>query len=99
MLDVNGDGVLQVDEFIPFFRFLMLDFFPERILRSLNLSTGKILTLVFGLLLILGLIFVLISLVIAAFSTASSIGSTIHSGVNGICGVVAKQLSDNLIGF
>lgn len=99
MLDINGDGVLQAEEFIPFFRYLMLDFFPEHVLRQMNISTGKIAVFVLGLITLLVLVFTLIGVVVAAFATAAGVGSTIHSGVNGIMAFGAKQSSDAGIGF
>jgi len=98
MMDVNGDGVLQADEFIPMFVYLTFDFFPHHVLRRLNLSTGKIVAFIMSVLLLLGLLFALITLVISAFPTGKGVGATIHSGVSGIGAVVAKQSSDKSIG-
>merc|ERR1719272_179784 len=42
LMDVDGNGVLSVNEFIPMFRTLITGYFPEHILRSLNLSGGQI---------------------------------------------------------
>jgi len=98
MMDVNGDGVLQADEFIPMFVYLTFDFFPHHVLRRLNLSTGKIVAFILSVLLLLGLLFALITLVISAFPTGKGIAATLHSGVSGIGAVVAKQSSDKSIG-
>jgi len=98
MMDVNGDGVLQADEFIPMFVYLTFDFFPHHVLRRLNLSTGKIVAFILSVLLLLSLLFALITLVISAFPTGKGVAATLHSGVSGIGAVVAKQSSDKSIG-
>jgi len=98
MMDVNGDGVLQAEEFIPMFVYLTFDFFPHHVLRRLNLTSGKIAIFLLSVLFLLGLLFALITLVIAAFPTGKSISATLHSGVSGISAVVAKQSSDKSIG-
>merc|ERR1719329_675425 len=68
LMDVDSNGVLSVDEFIPMIRNLMTGYFPEHILRSLNLSGGQIAKFLFVLASGLISVFVLITLVITTFA-------------------------------
>jgi len=99
MMDVNGDGVLQAEEFIPMFFYLVFDFFPHYVMRRLNLTTFQIVRFILGVLAFLAALFILVTLVIQAFPTGRSVAATIHSSVSGISAYAAKQSSDNSIGF
>eukprot|EP00439_Symbiodinium_sp_Y106_P084327 s679_g25.t1 len=98
-MDVNGDGLLQDEEFIQVVRFLMLDYYPHHILKHLNLSLPQIALFMSGVLAAIGVVFLLVTLVISFFEVGEDIGATLHGGFSGIFGVVGKRLSDEGIGF
>lgn len=99
LMDVDGNGVLSVDEFIPMFRQLMLGYFPEHILRSLNLSPGQIAQFLIVIALGFIMVFVLITLVITTFAAGRDIVSVIHSGVTGVAGVLQSNLGNQSLGL
>lgn len=99
MMDVNGDGVLSAEEFIPLFVYFTFDFFPAQILRKLGLGPGNIAAFLVSVLSVLAMIFALVSLVISAFPTGRTISSSIHTIVSGATAWGAKQSSDKSIGF
>lgn len=94
MLDMQGDGVITVDEFIPMVRFLALDVFPMHVLASMGLSTSSILKYLLVILFFLGLVFSFISLVISIFSAGGDVMSGIKSGVTGLTVFCSKQMSE-----
>ncbi|CAE7567502.1 RAB34 [Symbiodinium natans] len=98
-MDVNGDGLLQDEEFVQVIRFLMLDYYPHHILKHLHLTLGQITLFVFGALLAIGVVFLLVTLVIDFFKAGEDVAATLHGGFSAIFGVVGKRLSDEGIGF
>lgn len=99
LMDVDGNGVLSVDEFIPMFRNLISGYFPEHILRSLNLSPGQIAQFLIVIASGFIMVFVLITLVITTFAAGRDIISVIHSGVTGCAGVLQNNLSNQNLGL
>lgn len=99
MMDLDGNGMITADEFIPMFRYLVLDFFPERIMYALQLGRSQITVFIISIVALLLLVFSLISLVIVTFAGGRDAIKVIHSGVTGIVGVVAHSMSNQQIGF
>jgi len=99
MMDVNGDGILSAEEFIPMFVYFCFDFFPRQILQKLGLGPGNIAMFVAAVLGLLSMIFALVSLVIAAFPMGRSVSSSIHTIVSGTTAFATKHSSDQSIGF
>jgi len=93
LLDMQGDGVITVDEFLPMLHFLVLDVFPMHILASMGLSTSSILKYLLIILIFLGLIFTFISLVMSIFSAGGSVFAAIQSGVTGMTVFISQQMS------
>jgi len=99
LLDVNCDGVMQVDEFIPMLRLLMVDYWPHAILENMNLSTWQIVGFVFMVVLNLVFVLVAISLVIRTFTSGKGVASAIQGGFNACTLAFAKIQSDASSGF
>lgn len=98
MIDLNGDGVMQAEEFVLMVRFILLDFYPRLICEQMNLTTGKILKFILTIVTVLGLIFGLISLVLQAFAVQSAGSAAAHSSVNAIVAMAGKKFSETSIG-
>eukprot|EP00931_Biecheleriopsis_adriatica_P008394 TRINITY_DN10958_c0_g1_i1.p1 TRINITY_DN10958_c0_g1~~TRINITY_DN10958_c0_g1_i1.p1 ORF type:complete len:1035 (+),score=276.77 TRINITY_DN10958_c0_g1_i1:176-3106(+) len=99
MMDVNGDGVLQSEEFVQVVRFLMLSYFPRHLMTHLSLSTKQIAIFVLCVVSILGILFLLVTLVVSVFQMGEKLGSMLHGSFSVGFGAVAKRLSDQGIGF
>jgi len=97
LLDVNGDGVMGVGEFIPTVRLIMTDYFPRQLMEHLNLTTFQI--VVFILLVVLAVVFLLlcIALVIKTFTDGKGVASAIQSGFNA-CTVAFAHVQANASG-
>jgi len=97
-IDINGDGILQVTEFISFLRIVMVDFYPGLILDRLNFTTGKMIKIVSGIVLCFVGIFIAMTLVIKAFQTDPTVASSIHSTFSAGSAVAMKIQSDQTVG-
>jgi hypothetical protein len=97
-IDINGDGILQVTEFISFLRIVMVDFYPEQILDRLNFTTGKMIKIISGIVLCFVGIFIAMTLVIKAFQTDPTVASSIHSTFSAGSAVAMKIQSDQTVG-
>jgi hypothetical protein len=93
-IDINGDGVLQVGEFIAFLRIVMIHFFPRQILEKMNLSTGNIIKLIVVLVLCLIILFIAITLVIMTFQTNPTVRAGIHTVFRGGSAMMVKMQGD-----
>ena len=98
-LDSNGNGIIEEAEFVPLFRFILLDVYPLRALQSMNISTPQIIAYVLYVITLLALIFSLVMLVMQAFSVSGPAGGAVHSTVNTGAAAAMKMFSDNGIGF
>jgi len=99
MMDVDGNGVLDAREFIPMIRQLFLGFFPDHIMRALNLGPSQIFTFIFIIAAVILLAFVLINLVIATFAAGRGVQSVLNSGFTVLTGQVGQTLANGNLGF
>eukprot|EP00931_Biecheleriopsis_adriatica_P008396 TRINITY_DN10958_c0_g2_i2.p1 TRINITY_DN10958_c0_g2~~TRINITY_DN10958_c0_g2_i2.p1 ORF type:complete len:1838 (+),score=365.13 TRINITY_DN10958_c0_g2_i2:773-5515(+) len=99
MMDVNGDGVLQSEEFVQVVRFLMLSYFPRHLIANLSLSMKQVSVFILCVVCILGILFFLVTLVVSVFQMGEKVGSVLHGSFSVGFGAAAKRLSDQGIGF
>jgi len=79
LMDLNGDGVLSWQEFIPAFRYLITSYIPRIVLERMGLTPQKILMFVAVIGLNLGAAYLFVSLVFVAFTTGEGLASAMHS--------------------
>jgi len=98
MNDVSGDGVLQVSEFVCTCRYLMTNYYPQHIMRNMNLSYAIIIGIVLSAVGMLVAIFLCITLVIKSFTTSKGVGDAIHSMTSAMGVAAMKAKSDAQVG-
>lgn len=98
-MDVDGSGVIEAAEFVPLFRFILIDVYPRRALESMNLSTRQIVGFVSFIVTLMGLFFGLVLIVMNAFSVKGKGAATVHSTVNSVIAGAMKMFSDQGVGF
>jgi len=94
MMDINGDGVLTMEEFLPTIRFLVIGFFPTHVCRAMNLTSAQIFKFVVTVVLNLVGLFIFITLVIQTFTSGTGVASVMHSGLSAFGGLMSKFQSD-----
>jgi len=99
MMDVDGNGVLDANEFIPMIRQLFLGFFPDHVMRALNLGPSQIARFVITIAAVLLMVFALVTLVIGTFAAGRDVISVIHTGVTGVTGIISQNLANGQLGF
>mmetsp|Transcript_33768 Transcript_33768/g.62134 ORF Transcript_33768/g.62134 Transcript_33768/m.62134 type:complete len:2455 (-) Transcript_33768:115-7479(-) len=98
VLDTNGDGVLQVKEFICFIQYIMADYYPAIIMKRMNLTVRQILSMIFvAVLTFVGLI-AIIKISISTFTPGQAIGHALQTGGGAISMAYSKISSDKNVG-
>jgi len=82
LMDVNCDGVMQANEFIPMMRLIMIDYFPQYVLTNLGLSWKFILIFVIVVIVVLVLVLRCTTLVVETFTNGRSVATALHGGFN-----------------
>merc|ERR1719329_505356 len=91
--------MLDANEYIPMIRSLMTGFFPDHVLRAMNLSNMQIFKFILMIVAVVVLFFLLITLVITTFAAGRDIISVLHTGITGVSGVIANNLSNQNLGI
>eukprot|EP00927_Polykrikos_kofoidii_P027890 TRINITY_DN24427_c0_g1_i1.p1 TRINITY_DN24427_c0_g1~~TRINITY_DN24427_c0_g1_i1.p1 ORF type:complete len:1980 (+),score=394.53 TRINITY_DN24427_c0_g1_i1:95-5941(+) len=94
-VDIDHNGFLDAGEFLTLIRLLFGNVFPSMIKDQMNVSVGQIAKITFGILLNLILAFLLITLVIEAFTDAHGPGQIVHTVASGGAVLMVKGQSDS----
>merc|ERR1711865_334903 len=78
-MDINGDGVLSWQEFVPCMRYLLISYIPRIILGNMGLTKKKIFLFVAIVGINLFCVYLFISLVFVAFTTGQGLSLAMHS--------------------
>lgn len=97
LLDVNGDGVMGVGEFIPTVRLIMVDYFPKQLMEKLNLTTFQIVAFILTVVAAVVFLLLCIQLVIRTFTEGKGVAAAIQSGFNA-CTVAFAHIQANASG-
>jgi len=99
LVDVNCNNVLALDEFIPFMQMMMLNYFPAKILGTLNLSAGKIAIFILAIVTVIAMVFACVTLIMSTFAAGSNAGAALHSAVTAITVAGSKVQAEASSGF
>jgi hypothetical protein len=99
LVDVNCNNVLGLDEFIPFMQMMMLDYFPGKVMSTLNLSAGKVFSFILGIIMVIVMVFTCVTLIMNTFAAGSNVGSALHSAVTAVTVAGSKVQAEASSGF
>eukprot|EP00747_Dinoflagellata_sp_TGD_P075244 gnl/TRDRNA2_/TRDRNA2_158658_c3_seq2.p1 gnl/TRDRNA2_/TRDRNA2_158658_c3~~gnl/TRDRNA2_/TRDRNA2_158658_c3_seq2.p1 ORF type:complete len:548 (+),score=96.27 gnl/TRDRNA2_/TRDRNA2_158658_c3_seq2:178-1644(+) len=93
-LDLNGDGVLQWQEFVPGLRFLLTNYFPHVVLHEMHLSGKQIAGIMVAIVLNVLAAYAFITIIFVAFTDGEGLASAMHSTLAAGIGAYQHLKSD-----
>lgn len=99
LMDVNCDGVMQANEFIPMMRLIMIDYFPGYVMSAMGVSWKFIFGFVLVLIAVIVGVLLVVQLVVATFTNGTSLATSLHSGFNSMVMAGGKLQGDSASGM